>query len=172
MNIFKEKLKKILTKFSIRNSIQASTNYFYIMEQILKIDDSALLSKRVVCKKDILHLLPKDMQESVEEICVLVNDGLPRWFIFLWGEGAYVYKPHSGVMEYDPYAKMVSYGRIYLYRKGRYLRVVDGSIKTFSVYLCRPHHMVLWREVKEYWMFDEAGVAGYSTTCKWFRRYK
>ena len=162
----------MLTKFSIGNSIQATTNYFYIMEQILKIDDSALLSKRIIKVKDIFKLLPDKVKENVEGICILVNDGLPRWFIFLWGEGAYVYKPHSGEMEYDPYAKMVSYGRIFTWRKGRYLRAVDGSVKTFSVYLCRPHHMVLWREVREYWMFDEDGETGFSNTCKWFRRYK
>lgn len=142
------------------------------MEQIIKVDDSALLSKRVIKTKDIFQLIPAKLQGNVETICVLVNEGLPRWFIFLWGEGAYVYKPHSGEMEYDPYAKRVSYGRIYLWRKGRYLRSNNKRIKTFSVYLCRPHHMVLWREIREYWDFDEAGAAGYCRSSRWFRRYK
>lgn len=147
------------------------------MEQIIKIDDSVLLSKRIIRKSDIMALLPEDVKSQVKDIKVMV-DRDPRWIIFLKGGGAYHYSPlnKDHEMYLDVAGIKPAYGKIYICRKTRVLRFEekpepDGD-KYYSVFLCRPSFMLLLREVKEWWYTQEyISGPGFSTFCRWFRHY-
>lgn len=145
------------------------------MEDVIKVDDSVLLSKRVIKAQDIIALVPEEVRKDVVGAYVYVNENIPFWLI-LCGAGGYTYIPHSGEMVHEPYAHMIRYGRIYLSRKARYKRseITNGidTHKTFAVYVCRPRHMYLWKEVREYWYSNETGPVGYSVASKLFRRFK
>ena len=145
------------------------------MYENLKVDDSSLRGKRVIGKSDVINLLPEEMRENVEAAYVYVDMGQPRWVIFLSDDlGEYQYHPFSHEMEYDPYAKGKDFGKIYLWRKARYLREEythkGTDRKVYSVYICRPHHMYLLREVKQYW-YDEGQGPGFCSRTKWFRAF-
>ena len=152
------------------------TIIFYIMESIIKIDDSALLSKHIITKKDVMALLPEDIKSQVKDIQVLVNHGQPRWVIFL-RSGAYLYEPlnkdHEMIL--DVSGVKPAYGKIYLCRKARVLRWEESEElngdKYYAVFLCRPHHMVLWRELKNTWFTQDESGPGFGTTVKWFRHF-
>lgn len=108
----------------------------------------------------------------------MVDHGQPRWIIFLEGGGCYHYEPlnkeHEMVL--DVSGVKPAYGKIYLVRKARILRFEEfpepRGNKYYSVFLCRPHTMILWREVKEFWFTQslEEGP-GCATYRKWFRHY-
>ena len=146
------------------------------MEQIIKIDDSALLSKHIIKRSDIMALLPENIKSQVKDIEIMV-DRNPRWIVFLKGGGAYHYEPlnKDHEMYLDVAGIKPAYGRIYLYRKTRVLRYEETpepkGNKYYAVFLCRPHIMLFWREVKEWWFTQDASGPGCSTYVKWFRHY-
>lgn len=141
----------------------------------MNIDDSCLRGKRAIREKDIINLLPEEIQKNVEATYVYVNLGQPRWVLFLSDDqGGYQYHPFSHEMVYDPYVRKIDWGRIYLWRKARYLRdeyVYKGTERrVYTVYICRPGSMYLLREVKQYW-FDDGNGPGYSSKSKWFKAF-
>jgi len=145
------------------------------MYETIKVDDRCLTGKRVIRKNDVINLLPEEMRENVEAAYVYVDIGQPRWVLFLSDDtGGYQYHPFSHEMEYDPYAKRKDFGKIYLWRKARYLRdkyLNKGTEKeVYTVYICRPTRMYFLKEVKVYHLEDENGP-GYATKSKWFRAF-
>ena len=152
------------------------TIIFYIMESILKIDDSALLSKHIIKSDDIMALLPQEIKEQVRNIEVMV-DRNPRWVIFLKGGGAYHYEPlnKDKEMYLDVSGVKPAYGKIYLCLKTRVLRREESEElkgdKYYAVFLCRPRHMLLWRELKNTWFTQDESGPGFGTTVKWFRHF-
>ena len=145
------------------------------MYQDIKVNDACLRGKHIIGEKDIINLFPEEMRKEVEVAYVFVNLGQAQWVIFLKDDvGGYTYQPFSKEMVYDPYIKKIDWGRIFFWRKSRYLRdhyINKGTEKkVFTVYICRPKHMILWREVKRYELEDKDGP-GYSTKSRWLRAY-
>lgn len=145
------------------------------MYENIKVDDSCLRGKHIIGKNDIIALLPEEIRENVEAAFVYVNLGQAQWVVFLKNDnGAYSYQPFAKEMTYEPYAKRMDWGRIYFWRKARYLRDhyqnKGTEKKVYSIYVCRPNHMFLLREIKQYWLEDENGP-GYSSKDKWFRAF-
>ena len=147
------------------------------MEQIIKIDDSVLLSKRVIKKSDIEALLPEDIKSQVRDIRVMVDHGQPMWMIFLVGGGAYLYEPLNKDKEmiFDVSGIRPAYGKIYLCRKARVLRYEEkqepSGNKYYTVFLCFQHAMFFWREVREFWFTLDKSGPGCIWFPKWFRHY-
>ena len=145
------------------------------MYQDIKVDDSCLKGKFIISAEDIKNLLPEEIKNDVEAIHVYVDNGQTKWIIFLEDDmGVYNYFPFSKELIYDPYGRQIRYGLIYLWRKARYLRDEyehkGTEKKIWATYVCRPSHMFLLREVKEYW-FDDGNGMGSCTKSKWFRAF-
>ena len=141
----------------------------------IKVDDKGLKGKHVINAEDIKNLLPEEIKNDVEAIHVYVDLGQPRWVIYLKDNlGTYNYIPFSGEITYNSYGTRIRYGLIYFWRKTRYLRdqyTHKGTEKKiWATYICRPNHMVLLREVKEYW-FDDGQGMGCSCRTRWFRAF-
>ena len=147
------------------------------MEQEVRFDDSALQGKNIITGKDIIALLPEEIKGQIDETYVYVDFGQCIWLLFLKeSNGAYKYLPFSGEANYSPYARKLNYGRIWLWRKSRYLRTTSNtkteSKKTYTVFLCRPTFMFLWREVREYLVTEEGeGDVWSARNTKWFRAF-
>lgn len=148
------------------------------MEQIIKIDDAALLSKHIIKSKDVMALLPEDVKGQVKDIRVMVDHGQPRWVVFLKSGGCYHYEPlnKDHEMIFDASGVKPAYGKIYFCRKARVLRYEDTpeprENKYYPVFLCRPHTMIFVWEIKEWWYYQTLVEGpGCSTYCKWFRHF-
>ena len=147
------------------------------MYKDLIIDDSSLRGKRIINSSDIKNLLPEEIQENVEAIHVyLYVDGVKvLWVIYLKENmGTYEYVPFSKEVTYNPYGTQVHYGLIYFWHTAKYLRdeyIHKGTEKkVYAKYICRPNHMLLLREIKEYW-YDEGKGPGFCSKSKWFRAF-
>ena len=148
-----------------------------MIRENIKINDSSLLSKKVITPKDVLNLLPEEIREHVADIRVLVDDGKVLWRIILDNDvyAGYHYVPHSGKLVYEAYACRKPYGRIFIGRRARFSRTRfsdrGNTHDIYSVYFCRPHTMVLLGEVDEM-QIDEGKNGIWSATCRYyFRRY-
>ena len=149
-----------------------------MIRENIKIDDSSLLSKKVITAKDVFNLLPKEVCEHVADIRVLVDDGKVLWRIILDNEiyAGYHYVPHSGVLIYEAYACRKPYGRIFIGRRARFSRTQfsdkGNTHDIYSVYFCCSRVMVLLGDVDEIQIDDgENGI--WSATCRYyFRHYK
>jgi len=137
-----------------------------------------LLSKHIIKAKDVMALLSEDIKSQVKDIRVMVNHGQPMWVVFLAGGGAYLYEPLNKDHEMclDVAGVKPAYGKIYFCRKARILRFEEtpepSGDKYFSVFLCRPSFMLLWREVRELWFTqDPISGPGCGSFVKWFRHF-
>ena len=94
------------------------------------VDDSALLKKRLITAKDVLQLLPEDVQQCVLKIRLLHSHRQELvWVVFLQhskNQG----KRISGVLEYVPYSGTFYFNpfSVGMYRKS--IRCVDFSLST------------------------------------------
>lgn len=145
------------------------------MYEDLKIDDVCLQGKHIIRRRDIINLLPEEIKESVENAFVYINEGQPLWVIYLESNsGGFLYRPFSGEMIYEPYAKKMDFGRIYFWREARYLRWQESpkrqGRKIYTVYICRPTRMYLLKETCYFWVDDGTGP-GFCSTTKRFRAF-
>lgn len=136
------------------------------------INDAELRGKFRITKKDILQLLPEEVKQQITGVNIRINNGLPHWVLSTnTAETFFVYVPFSGCLEK---VSCIRFGKILLFRKGRYLRDQyhhkGTDKKVYTVYLCRRNAMYLWREVKEYW-FDDGDGLGCAASSKWFRAF-
>lgn len=143
----------------------------------LKVDDSCLRGKRIISSNDIKNLLPEEIQEEVEAIHVYVYVDTVKilWVIYLKENmGTYEYVPFSKEIIYNPYGREIRYGLIYFWRKTRFQRDVythkGTEKKVYATYICRPNHMLLLREEKQYW-YDEGNGDGYCSKSRWFKAF-
>ena len=148
-----------------------------ILENI-KIDDSSLLSKKVITAKDVLNILPESIREYAACIKVVIDNGQPVWRILLNNENVagYLYTMHSGELVYDGYACRRPFGRIFFARCVRFFRKSfedkGNKHKVYSVYGCRPHHMFLLYEVDETEVEDPDYGFGFVSYLRYFHRFK